>query len=357
MSEDDVCHRIPGNYTPSDVEQIPEATTDLVISRGRDVRLPRWPANVKSLGLMTLNMVGPVVIEEGIETIKWNFSSTEVPLVRWVFPRSLKLFSSRANETNRPALDLRSVTAPTIVVRGGAVGPLRLPEALEDFSFFRVANDSRLLLVTERDYLSNHADGDVIVLPPYLETLRLSRPTNIEIEAPNTSVRTLVISDPLNTTSDFCQWFPNLEALTLSNIGSLPLKIDSPSLREVTISIDHMRPRVRVACPELETLTVIPSTSLALQGIVIEDIGVASISLVLVGIQNILDCEFISRVDTLIVRNSSAVLPFIENLTELELDTPLVTNGYEVRDIFEYKQAWGQSRRKKRPVTPQDLAR
>jgi len=297
------------------------------------IEFPRLPAHVTTISMYYVNIRGPVVFSEGLQLLHFSNIISEVPLLHWQFPSTLRQIS--VTGWNDGDLDLRSATAPSIrcqnAIRGGS---LLLPEGLDDL---RIVSSEK------------------VDFPPYLRELFLGGTGGLMTEI-LPSVKALTINDRSTIVSLETQ-FPNLEVLNYANYTEESLgDIEMDSLRELKIIYplqgifyDAIRPKMIL--PRLEKLTLVsdgrrreisfdnPDSTLGdtVQTLILDN---APSFPKIAG-----EWERLESLN-LIVTRSDFKIPFIRWLEELIVNRPVITNGYEVSNIDEYKRAWGIRRAK-----------
>lgn len=326
--------------------------------------LSQLPPHVKKLVLKEIVLLGPVRVAEGLEELELLDVVIEGSLLQWIFPQSLRHFTLKAGQFS----DLRAVTAPAITIMMKNTWPkgepdmnrqFLLPESLAELTIDNGTGDrsTRMTfpeLVDDRIYPDDYRTEDIdtadamearrmrdplnratstviVLLPPYLEQLNLVHSDPILEYGPSqlSMVKSLMVRAS-NSPINFEGLFPRLEHLELKEIGRMfNQAIDLPRLK--SLSIDYRGARavadqrgMEVDAPLLESLSLDRAETFPVS-------------------------KEWPRLESLTIVEATLELPFMPHLQELELDQPQTTNGFEVRYLDEYKQAWGQATRKKRP--------
>ena len=277
---------------PGDLErlnQMPPETNGVSITGSSDgstvIELSSLSPTLEELILYNVRIQGPVIFHEGLKTIFLGHVDSAFPKTRWIFPSTLENFAIRSSAGT---LDLRSVTAPSITVHGtAAADKIMYPEGLESLGI-----DELVFPASQ--------------IPPYLRRLSLDSLEENTLEGAGVyeSVTSLLLWDS-TFGRPVGELFPNLESLYLSNVSLSFGVVSLPALRELTIAALYDEEKLVLDTPNLETL-------------------------------EIEDCEGLE-------------LPFFPRLSELMVDYPVRTNGYEVMNINEYKHAWGLRTKAKNP--------
>jgi len=324
------------------------------------------PWHVKQLYLREVEILGAVVLGEGLEEIHFEGVTTALPLSDWVFPASLKLASFR--DYHGSVLDLKTVTAATICLYGlgASKQAVILPEALDHLVIdgrYQPEAPFRVAFPKPGADLGLLPPGGLPVrfvnLPARLRALTLANVANIEIlDESQTESLSQVTLEKVGGYFRMKDLFPEVESLSLKEMRFYIFpKLNLPRLRELTIERCSSSYTVALKAANLESLTIINGTR-ELDWIVLDcqfpsNLGPHLRSLILVRVPRLPLVSEWEALEELSITGLSKYLvfeeelPFIPLLGELTIDWPLITNNYEVRDLDEYKQAWGLRTRRK----------
>lgn len=315
----------------ADLDQVPPTVTSLTLDYSdQAVPLPEIGPGVKTLILRGGRFSGQVRFPEGLESIELHDVGGTMPMVRWIYPTTLKSF--KAFTVNGHLLDLRSVTAPEVT----ASNPSKWPRFYFSDTVESLDLDSRY-----SPYFP--------VLPHYLRKLKIHEleldikydkavyPTVEELETGY-----VMESIPVGI------MFPNIEKYTIRmRWDPVWTPLDFPKLRELTFSESSSREAIEIIAPELERLTIWGYDRHKVQlDPKLNTLGATLTSISLYGQgAEFPEAEEWERLSSVTVAKTSVVLPFIRWLDTLELDRPSTTNGVDVSNLEEYREAWGLSGR------------
>ena len=325
-------------------EDVTEVTITGLFDRFNRVRLPLLPAHVTKLTLRSLVLEEPIVFAEGLQELSMTEVKSERSMREWHFPRSLQQFTMRQFNGE---FDLRTVTAVSITLQHmREAAKVLLPESLDELKISR----SQLAAITK------------IEVPPHLRSLTLDYTlggSNGLTWRVNPSVKELTISGyPDRVALPIGETWPNVECLVLDNyFPTVMPSLELDHLGELTLMGRLSENKLSIQAPRLETLIV--SGNRGYGDADLSDpangLGETIVTMVLDSVTAFPAAYDWERLESLTVRGSEIELPQIRWLEELTVDRPLMTNGYYVGNIDEYKQAWGASR-SKRPSRPSETA-
>ena len=359
------------------LSDIPRTVTTVSIANIKNpITLPQLPAHVETLDLWNITLVGPVHLHEGLKRLSFGRLETETPFIEWIFPSTLDQVEANLRNS-KTKIDLRAVTAPTIVLNNVIDqdnGP-PLPEGLRTLimysgpgsSGFRVAFPRVRKGVSDPDAYrtaemeaDDHARGErriirsrpakktkIYLLPPYLERLETHMVDYFwtEGELQTSSIKEVVV-EAVAEEVNYANLFPAVEKLTIrENPQSVEIRgVQHPTLTELILDNIFVN-ELDIRTPKIENLTIINGQHGDVYNLLEGNPSEMTL-------EETDEFPIISakkpRLQSLTVTKAQPELPLLPELIDLVTDTPQLTKGrsegggpVEVSDIFEYKQAWG----------------
>jgi len=305
------------------------------------VRLPLLPAHVTGLCLQNVTLVGPVAFSEGLIYLMLDLVESEVPIEEWQFPASLRTIEIRKSKFTTLDLSQTRLTELTLERQKTHNGRIVLPPSL-------------LILGLNHCWFRK-----LPRIPASLKSLWLVDCSRVTDFSPASEVK---IED-LSTDRSVPLYanFPELIGLTLTDVKGGFSEISLTHLRYLRFSDCVITEPVELNAPNLVEITFYNSDQVPIRGNFAE--SVAKISLR--GHSSFPGDEDWASLTTLEIRNverrpygpeqgsaatvTEVELPCLPWLRRLAVAEPVLTNGVMISNLYEYKEAWGMTRRAKRP--------
>jgi len=305
----------------------------VIISGYRDrVQLPHLSPTVKSLVVHRCTLTEDSVVSEGVQELTLEYLGNFGPLPR--LPQSLTKLTMRFNAY--PVVDLGEAKIMTFSAKGEQFRELVLPLGLVSLSLDTCVNYQALSAV----------------MPRSLREVQVYNCRRLESlgglgRVPITSFR--IGGDLRLRLSNLHLLLSRVESLIFDDyIGELP-EISLPKLRHLSIVGCADAHAVELNSPKLESLVINRCPLLEVNEIYAGTVQ----SLSLIKSPKVILPDWPPRLEKLVI-DQVGDLPYMPELQYLGVlgSTPR-TNGKAVRDIAEYRQAWGYGRAK-RPTNDED---
>ena len=308
-----------------------------VTIQDHELQLPILPAHVTKLVLLRVNLVGPVVLSEGLRELDLDETTSLRPIGLWTLPASLREIYISACELKY--LDLSH----------SQIKELHLIDQATDSSWIKLPASLKIMEIQECPFRS------LPKLPAGLESLEITECLELEDFSGARDARILSLDyscqyQPAGWVPPLALYenFSELRHLAINSVSGFFPEISLTHLKELSFFNCDSREPVEVNAPNLETLLFENSPDIQLRGNYSS--GVTKITLS--------DHEVFPEGDGWDSLESIRVyvydqeaeleLPQLPWLRNLVTNKPVLTNGVLVSNILEYKQAWRMRRRVKR---------
>ena len=304
----------------------------------REFQLPVLPARVTKLTLIGVKLLGAVTLTEGLKELHIHQSTSTRPIGLWTLPASLEVFQLSSSEFKYLDLSRSQLKELQLTEQETHSSRIKLPASLK-FMELQQCWFRRL------PKLSAGLEALEIIECPSIEDFSGARDARI------LSLNFSTGREPMNPASPLALYenFSELRRLSIGSIaGSYP-EISLTHLKELSFYNCKSREPIEVNAPNLEILSFEESPDVQLRG----NYSTGVTELTLGGYGTFPEGEGWDSLETVRVYSddpdSKVELPQLPWLRKLETKGgPVLTNGVEVSNILEYKQAWQMRRRVKR---------
>lgn len=291
--------------------------------------LPPLPKSVVVLTIMDAELVGDVVIGEGVEVLHLYKVTSEVPLSGWTWSRSLvELFIDRCDY---PVVDLRASSLEVLSLQSSKVGGdlVLLPASLSELNIYEPTF------------------SELPRLPANLESLTLSYHESITdySGAMGAKVKTLQIGNAI----PLYEYFSEVRELIVPYLEGRAPEISLTHLESLAFEECEFDGPVEINAPNLKTLKIGYCEDIDLQGAFTDEVT----TLILDHYHGFPESDDWFSLKRLEIKSDPEFItdvPHLPWLKWLTVSEPVRTNGIMVSTLREYRAAWGMGTRKKRAM-------
>ena len=297
-------------------------------TRPNVIQSARLPSHVTQLFLENVALSGPVAFTEGLRYLHLEKVKSKVPIGEWQLPASLETIFIEKCKFTTIDLSRSQIKELVLLKQRTDSDKISLPESL-------IHLDLRM-----------HWRQMLPLIPAGLKEFVLTGRVPINDFSPVKAAK--ITSLTIDRAVPFYEYFPDLVRLRYIGNRQEPCEISLTHLTYLCFGGMITEP-IELNVPNLEEISFEYTGRVPLRGNFADEVR----TMTLKGATPFPDEQEWPSLEELILENtwekSVADLPRLPWLRWLTLDTPVLTNGVMVSNLREYKEAWGTTRRVKRP--------